>query len=111
MAFSESEFHQRIDATLAAIEAAIEAAVEASGAEIDFESSGGVLTLSFADGSRIIVNRQTPNRELWVAAPSGGFHFAWDGAGWRTTRDGRPLAEVLSACASEQAGSPLELAC
>ena len=31
------------------------------------KSTGGVLTLSFADNSKIIINRQTPLRQVWVA--------------------------------------------
>src|SRR5437762_8968380 len=38
------------------------------------------------DGSKLIINRHVPNRELWVAARAGGFHFRADGGIWRDTR-------------------------
>lgn len=101
----ESEFHQRADAVLAAIEAALEAA----GADVDSEINGGILTLEFVDGGKIIVNRQTPNRELWVAARSGGFHFRFDGAAWRDTRSGEPLGALLSRVVAEQSGEALSI--
>ncbi len=75
---NESEFHRAVDAVLARIERAAEAT---EGIDCDLEA--GILTLECPDGSRIIVNRQTPNREIWVAARSGGFHFAWKDGAWR----------------------------
>lgn len=99
----ESEFHRVVDAILDRIERATEAS---EGIEADRE--GGVLTLSCPDGGRIIINRQTPNREVWVAARSGGFHFAWRDGGWRDTRSGEALFARLAALAQEQAGESLD---
>jgi CyaY protein len=103
----DREFNTLADAALARIEAAL----EASGADIDFElAAGGVLEIEFADGSKIIVNRHGVAREIWVAARAGGFHFRWDGAAWRDTRDGGELMNKLSALASQQAGEEINLA-
>ena len=103
----ESEFHDRVDDLLLALENA----VEESGADIDYETAGGILTLRFADGSQIIVNRQTPVRQIWVATRSGGYHFDYDAAGdrWVLEGDGRELFEALSQWCSEQAGEPVSL--
>lgn len=97
----ESDFHQRVDDVLEAVEAALETA----DADIDTEINGGILTLEFANRSKIIINRQTPNREIWVAAKSGGFHFYFDGAAWRDTRSNESLESLLSRAVSEQSGS------
>jgi len=102
----ESTFHARVDAVLESIERAVEAA----DADIDSEINGGILTLEFDNGSKIIVNRQTPNRELWVAAKSGGFHFRFDAAGWRDTRGSEALSSLLSRVISEQSGTALSIA-
>ena len=48
-------------------------------------------------------------REIWVAARSGGFHFRWDGAAWRNTRDGSELFAALSNLVSQQLGRGLRL--
>lgn len=100
----ESEFHQVVDAILDRIERASEAS---EGIEADRE--GGVLTLTCPDGSRIIVNRQTPNREIWLAARSGGFHFAWRDGAWRDTRSGEALFARLATLTREQGGESLVL--
>ncbi len=88
----------------------VEAALESSGIDADFQlKEGGVLEIEFADRSKIIVNRHGPAREIWVAARAGGFHFRWDGAAWRDTRDGSELFTALSKLVSGQAGEPVVL--
>ena len=103
----ESEFRAQIDATLLQIEEA----VEASGADIDYENQGGILTLSFSDGSHIILNGQIATRQLWVATRRNGLHFDWDAAsgGWRLDRDQQPLLPLLAELISEQAGEAITL--
>ena len=70
--------------------------------DIDAELNGGILTLTFANTSKVIVNRQTPMREIWIAAKSGGFHFKFDGAAWRDTRSHEQMEALLSRVVSEQ---------
>ena len=103
---NDTEFDRAANAALQEIERRL----EACGADLDFElKEGGVLEVEFADGSKVIVNRHGAAREIWVAARSGGFHFRWDGAAWRDTRDGSELFAALSRVASEQAGEPVRL--
>ncbi len=96
---TESQFHGAVDAVLARIESSLEGE---DGVDVDLES--GILTISSADGGKVIVNRQTPNREIWVAARSGGFHFAWRDREWRDTRSGDELFASLSRVIESQAG-------
>lgn len=96
---NESEFHRAVDAVLARIESSLE---DAEGLDVDLES--GILTVAFADASRVIVNRQTPNREIWVAARSGGFHFAHRDDAWRDTRSGEELFASLTRVIEAQSG-------
>jgi CyaY protein len=102
---NESEFHRAVDEVLARIERAAEAT---QGIDADLEA--GILTLECPDGSRIIVNRQAPNREIWVAARSGGFHFAWRDGAWRDTRSGAELFASLAGITRAQAGEALAFA-
>ena len=96
---NESDFHREVDAVLARIEAGIEAC---EALDVDLES--GILTVTCPDASRVIVNRQTPNREIWVAARSGGFHFRNVGGEWRDTRSGEELFASLTRIVSSQSG-------
>jgi CyaY protein len=96
---NESDFHRDVDAVLARIEAGVEAS---DALDVDLES--GILTVTCPDGSRVIVNRQTPNREIWVAARSGGFHYRKVGGEWRDTRAGDELFDALARIIASQCG-------
>ena len=103
----EREFNARADVMLARIEQAL----ESSSVELDFQiKQGGVIEVEFDNGSKIIVNRHTAAREIWIAAKSGGYHFKSDeSARWLGTRDGAELMAVLSRCIGDQAGVTLTL--
>ena len=97
---NESDFHRAGDAVLAQVESAVEA-VDA----LDVDLEAGILTVTCPDGSRVIVNRQTPNREIWVAARSGGFHFSQREGAWRDTRSGEELFASLARVIEAQSGA------
>jgi CyaY protein len=104
---TDSEFEERAEAALAALERSL----EALDLDVDVQrKADGVLELEFADASKMIINRHAAAREIWVAARSGGFHFRYDGAAWRDTRDGTELFAALSRLVSAQGGSPVRLA-
>ena len=107
---TDLEYHAKTSAVLASIESRVDAWLQDDVVDIDTQRTGGLLEMSFPNGSKIIVNTQPPLHEIWLAARSGGFHYKFDGAAWRDTRDGRELFGALSACASEQAGQPLHFA-
>jgi CyaY protein len=102
----EREFNALADAMLARIEAALDAC------DLDFDletKPGGVLELEFDNGSKIIINRHTAAREIWVAAKSGGFHFRPEAERWLAARDGAELLATIARCMSEQSGEPVTL--
>jgi len=68
-----------------------------------------VLEIECEDGTRLIVNRHVPNREIWVAARSGGFHFRAVDGQWRDTRSGEELGTALAALLRAQAKIAVEL--
>ena len=104
---TDSEYQQRTSAVLACVEARIDAWLQDDVVDIDAHRTGGLLELSFPNGSKIVLNTQPPLHELWLAARSGGFHYKFMDGSWRDTRDGREFFDALSACASEQAGKTL----
>jgi CyaY protein len=106
---NESEFRIIADQTIEGIQDAIDAA----GADIDYEESGGVLTLEFDNGSKIIFSKQSSVKQLWMAARSGGFHFGYDAdsESWVCdSGDNEELYAMLSRLATEQGKEAVELA-
>ena len=90
-------------------EDAVEEACDESGADIDYETASGILTLTFSNGSQIIINRQAALKQIWVAAKQGGFHFDLDESSEQWLCEGKELFAALSEYASEQAGQAITL--
>ena len=106
---NESEFNDLVDDVLVNIEDAVEDACDDSGADIDYETTSGILTLSFSNGSQIIINRQAPLKQIWVASRQGGFHFDYDEATEQWLCDGKELYAALSEYSTNQAGQSITL--
>jgi CyaY protein len=89
-------FVERAERFLGRLEAAVDRL--ADDLDIDVLRTGNVLTLTFDNDHRIVVNSQEAAQEMWVAARSGGFHYRWnDEAGtWRDTRAGDDIQLALS---------------
>jgi CyaY protein len=104
---TDAEYARETAALLARIEATCDRWLDEDVIDIDTHRTGGLLELVFPDRSKIVINTQPPLHEMWLAARAGGFHYQWDGHGWRDTRDGHELLQMLSRQASAHAGRPL----
>lgn len=103
---NESEFLDVTDRIFSRIEDAIDDA----GLDADFVSNGNVLEIEFDDGGKIVVNRHASNQELWIAAKSGGYHFAFKDGQWLAARDGAEFFSTLKTAIAQACGEPeLEL--
>jgi CyaY protein len=107
---TESEFVALTDAVLQSIGKALDAASDNSDADIDWSLNDGILTIDCGAGGKMIVNRHAPNRELWVAAKAGGFHFRIAAGAWSDTRSGEGLPMLLSRLLQTQSGIQIAFA-
>lgn len=105
---TDLEYMDRAESALAAIERACDRLNDATEADIDNQRVGGMITLSFPNGSQLIVNLQKPLQEIWLAARSGGYHYRHDGTAWVDTKTGEEFFSNLSREASLQAGLRLD---
>lgn len=101
---NDSEFNLKIDNTLACIEDAIENLIQETDMDLDYETGGGILTISLGAGGKIIINQQAPVKQLWLAAKSGGYHLDWVDGRWITDRDGEELEALFNRVFTEQTG-------
>jgi CyaY protein len=106
---TDSEFIATADALLTRIGSALDEALEESDADVDWSLNDGILEIDCGPHGKLIVNRHVPNREIWVAARSGGFHFRDQGGGWIDTRSGERLDALLTRVLREQAGIAVTL--
>lgn len=105
---TETEFLQLAEDTLFAIEDALDECE----VDIDFDTMGEVLTLIFENKSQVIINKQTPLKQIWVAAKSGGFHFDYDETlqNWVLNSDSnQTLNKCLNDYCTAQAGQKVDL--
>lgn len=105
---TDSEYMDLAEAALAAVERSCDRINDETDADIDNQRVGGMITISFRNGSQLIVNLQKPLHEIWLAARSGGYHYRHDGRAWVDTKTGEEFFGNLSREASLQAGQPLE---
>ena len=104
---TDLEYQDKAEALLARIEAGCDRLNDETDADIDNQRVGGMVTLTFANGSQIIVNLQKPLHEVWMAARAGGFHYKFDGTRWMDTKGNGEFFANLERYAAEQAGQPL----
>lgn len=106
MSLSEARFHDLVDL----VQQKVEDAFDDCDLDVDLENSAGVLTVRFENGSQLILSRQEPIRQLWVAARSGGFHFDYDAESqaWLCDSSDERLGEMLGRITLEQGGEALD---
>jgi CyaY protein len=104
---TDTEYLDHAEALLRAVELACDRINEQTDADIDNQRVGGMITLSFANRSQIVVNLQKPLQEVWLAARTGGFHYRFNGQAWMDTKGQGEFFDCLSRCASEQSGLAL----
>lgn len=104
---TDTEFHALANSVLLSVEATVDRWLQDDVVDIDSHRTGGLLELSFPNGSKLVLNTQPPLHELWLAARSGGYHYKHVNGQWLDTREGREFFDSLSACASEQSGLAL----
>ncbi|MFA0521775.1 iron donor protein CyaY, partial [Vibrio sp. 10N.222.55.E8] len=81
--------------------------IDESEADIDYEVTGNVMTLEFENRSQIIINRQEPMREIWLASKSGGFHFKLIDDKWTCSKTGIELFEMVKEECVKHAGEEI----
>lgn len=104
---TDTEYQDHAEALLRAVELACDRINDDTDADIDNQRVGGMITLTFANRSQIIINLQKPLHEVWMAARAGGFHYKHDGNAWIDTKGQGEFFAHLSRYASEQSGQPL----
>ncbi|MBA4261142.1 MAG: iron donor protein CyaY [Comamonadaceae bacterium] len=105
---TDTEYQDRAEALLRAIELACDRINDQTDADIDNQRVGGMITLTFPNRSQIVINLQKPLQEVWMAARAGGFHYRFDGATWLDTKGQGEFFENLNRYAGEQSGLVLD---
>ncbi|HEY5716464.1 MAG TPA: iron donor protein CyaY [Psychromonas sp.] len=95
---NDSEFLQLADQLYQNIEECI----ERSGADVDYDQNGGLLTLEFENRTKLIINRQQPLHQIWLATLENGHHYDYKDGKWIDDRSGDEFLAFLSAAIFKQ---------
>ncbi|TDH12332.1 hypothetical protein EPR50_G00045680 [Perca flavescens] len=97
---SEAAYEKLADETLDALTDYFEDLMDEAftGAEYDVLFSSGVLTVKLGrEHGTYVINKQTPNKQIWLSSPtSGPKRYDWTGERWVYSHDGLSLHQLLS---------------
>ncbi|KAN0022100.1 hypothetical protein ACTFIU_004264 [Dictyostelium citrinum] len=93
-------FHEIVDEEFELFVDRLEILSEANTCEgFEVEGNDGVLTIIVGKKGTYVINKQTPNRQIWWSSPlSGPKRFDYDSVEkrWVDNRDGTPLRQLLN---------------
>jgi len=90
--FTTQAFHHQADTILNEIQASLEEIIEKNqiAEDTDITYSDGILTIKLGDKGTYVVNKQTPNKQIWLSSPISGpkrFNFDFKTGKWKNSRD------------------------
>ncbi|KAG9452617.1 hypothetical protein H6P81_005521 [Aristolochia fimbriata] len=109
----EGEFHRLADSTLNDLQEKLEEygdSVQIDGYDVDYGNQ--VLTVKLGTLGTYVLNKQTPNRQIWLSSPiSGPSRFDWDQSSqtWVYRRTKASLLPLLETELERLCGEPVEL--
>lgn len=79
--------------------------------DYDVSFGDGVLTIKLGgDLGTYVINKQTPNKQIWLSSPSSGpKRYDWTGKNWVYSHDGVSLHELLARELTEALNTKLDL--
>jgi len=92
-------YHHVADETLDTLQEELEAVLDECGPDgADLEFGQGVMTLRLGEAGTYVINKQAPNREIWMSSPiSGPVRYGYHHGQWVYKRDGHILHDRLEA--------------
>ncbi len=104
---TDTEYMDQAEALLKAVEVACDRINDETDADVDNQRVGGMVTLTFANHSQIVINQQKPLHEIWMATRAGGYHYRYLDGQWQDTKGQGEFFTALSNNATEQSGRAL----
>jgi len=110
---SMERYHELSDATMDVLLESLETLLDNIGnPEYEVEYSSGVLTLNLGPKGTYVINKQPPNKQIWLSSPFSGpkrYDYVEKDDGWLYSRDGRSIGSLLDEELSKALGEDIEL--
>ncbi|KAI0374381.1 Frataxin [Pilatotrama ljubarskyi] len=106
-------YHQYADATMDTMLESLENLLDEVGdPEYEVEYSSGVLTLKLGSKGTYVINKQPPNKQIWLSSPFSGpkrYDYVQEQDDWVYARDGRSLGDLMNEELSDALGRTVDL--
>ncbi|KAI0735395.1 Frataxin [Earliella scabrosa] len=107
------QYHQYSDATMDRMLESLENLLdEIADPEYEVEYGSGVLTLKLGSKGTYVINKQPPNKQIWLSSPFSGpkrYDYVPEEDEWIYSRDGRSLNDLLNQELSDALGREVDL--
>ncbi|KAI0803051.1 hypothetical protein BC629DRAFT_1283734 [Irpex lacteus] len=108
-----NQYHEYSDATMETLLDSLECLLdEEANPEYEVEYSSGVLTLKLGEHGTYVINKQPPNKQIWLSSPVSGpkrYDYVAKEDGWIYSRDQRSLGSLLNEELSKAFGRDIDL--
>jgi len=110
---SAEQYHTLSEATMERLLESLESLLDdIANPEYEVEYHSGVLTLLLGAKGTYVINKQPPNKQIWLSSPfSGPIRYEYSEAkqSWLYSRDGRGLEELLNTELSAALERPVKI--
>lgn len=110
---SMEKYHQLSDATIDTLLESLESLVDSlEDSNYEVEYSSGVLTLTLGDKGTYVINKQPPNKQIWLSSPLSGpkrYDYFPEQDSWYYARDGSSIGGLLEEELSKALSRKVEL--
>jgi len=110
---SVEEYHTFSDATMDVLLESLEQLLDKVGnPSYEVEYHSGVLTLMLGNSGTYVINKQPPNKQIWLSSPFSGpkrYDYLPTTDSWVYARDGRTLGDLLNTELTKALGTTVDL--
>jgi len=107
------QYHKLSDETMDTLLEDLEELVENHGdPTFEVEYHSGVLTLKLGESGTYVINKQPPNKQIWLSSPFSGpkrYDYIESDGSWRYSRDNKALDELLNEELGQTLKNPIQL--
>ncbi|KAK9824181.1 hypothetical protein WJX72_008378 [[Myrmecia] bisecta] len=110
---SSQDFHRFADLTLGGLldklETYLDDMEDMEGSDVEYGQ--GVLSVHLGEKGTFVINKQAPNKQIWLSSPVSGpaRYDCAAGGRWLSSRDGHDLLERLAQEIEQLCGPPIDL--
>jgi len=110
---SPERYHKVSDATMERLLESLEDLLDQlQKPDYEVEYHSGVLTLILGNHGTYVINKQPPNKQIWLSSPFSGpirYDYSETNKAWLYSRDGHALDELLNRELTEVIGGTINL--